>query len=56
MKEKVQKKDNIAKLLRKVVIGQLFEKNAKADEDAPDLHEKCENFTPNEKRGISGWG
>jgi hypothetical protein len=34
MKEEAQKKSNIAKLLRKVVIGQLFQKNAKAEQKA----------------------
>jgi hypothetical protein len=34
MREKVQKKGNIAKLLKKVVIGQLFQKDAKAEQKA----------------------
>ena len=32
MEEEAQKKGNIAKLLRKVVIGQLFQKDAKAEQ------------------------
>ena len=53
MEEEVQKKDNIAKPLRKVVIGQLFQKNAKTEQKAifrPPLFPRCGVFTYSELR------
>jgi len=53
MKEKAQKEGNIAKLLRKVAIGQLFQKNAKAEQKAifrPPLFPRCGVFTYSELR------